>query len=98
MTDAFDHRGMVFLVRENDGARQELLQRRQRGVVGDIGRGKQQRGFFAVQISDLGFELDVVVRGTGNVARAARARAGRIEGFVHGGDDGRMLAHAEIVV
>ena len=77
---------------------QQLLQRRQRGVVGDVGRGEQQRRLLAVQVGKLGLELDVVVRGARDVARAARAGAGRIERLVHGGEHGGMLAHAKVVV
>ena len=75
-----------------------LHQRRQRRVVGDVGRGEQQRRFLAVQVGELGLELDVIVRGAGDVARAARAGADRVDRLVHGGDHGRVLAHAEVVV
>ena len=40
----------------------------------------------------------MVVVGAGDVARAARARTALVDGRVHGGDDVRVLAHAEIVV
>ena len=79
-------------------AGQQLLQGRQRGVVGDIGRGEEQRRRLAVQVGELGLQLDVVVRGAGDVARAARAGAGGIERGVHGGEHGGVLAHAQIVV
>ena len=51
--------------------------RRERGVVGDIGRGEQQRRFLAVQIGKLGLELDMIMGGAGDVARAAGAGADR---------------------
>ena len=54
--------------------------------------------FLAVQIGKLGFQLDMIMRGAGDVARAAGARAGRVDGLVHGGEHLGMLAHAEIVV
>ncbi len=78
--------------------RQQLGERGQRRVVGDVGGGEQKRGFLAVQIGKLGLQLDVIVRGAGDVARTARARAHRIDGLVHGGDDGGVLAHAEVIV
>ena len=85
-------------VREDDAAGQQLLQCRQGGVVGDVGRGEQQRRFLAVQVGELALQLDVVVGGAGDVARATRSGAGHVERRVHGGDHGRVLAHAEIVV
>ncbi len=54
-----------------------LRQRRQRRLVGDIAGGEQQRRLLAVQVGQLGFQLDVIVGGAGDVARAARARARR---------------------
>ena len=98
VADAGDHGGVVLLVREDDAARQQLLQRRQGGVVGDVGRGEQQRRILAVQVRDLALQLDVVMGGAGDVARAARAGPGEVERRVHGGEHGRVLAHAEIVV
>ena len=98
MADAGDHRGVVELIGEDDQARQDLLQRRQRRLVGDVAGGEQQRGLLAVQVGQLGLEFDVIVGGAGDVARAARARAGLVDGPVHGLDDDRVLALAEIVV
>ena len=98
VADAGDHGGVVLGVREDDEPRQQLAQGRQRGVVGDVGGGEQQRRLLAVQIGQLGLELDVIVGGAGDVARAAGARAGRVDRLVHGGEHGRMLAHAEVVV
>ena len=72
--------------------------RGKRRVVGDIGRGEQQRRFLAVQIGELGLELDVIVGGAGDVARAAGAGADRLDRLVHGGEHRRVLAHAEIIV
>ncbi len=98
MANAGDHRGVVLLVGEDDGARQQLRQGGERRVVGDIGGGEQQRRFLAVQVGELALQLDVIVRGAGDVARAARTGADRVDGLVHGGDHGGMLAHAEVVV
>ena len=36
VADAGDHGGVVLLVREDDAAGQQLLQRAERGVVGDV--------------------------------------------------------------
>ena len=98
VADAGDHGGVVLLVGQDHAARQQLLQGGQRGVVGDIGRGEQQRRLLAVQVGKLGLELHVVVRRAGDVAGAAGAGAGRIERRVHGGQHGGVLAHAEVVV
>ena len=98
VADAGDHRGVVLLVGEDDGARQQLGERRQRRVVGDVGRGEEQRRFLAVQVGELGLELHVIVGRAGDVARAAGAGADRVDRLVHGGDHGRVLAHAEVVV
>ena len=98
VADAFDHRGVVLLVGEDHAAGDQLDQRRQRRVVGDVGGREEQRRFLAVQVGELVLELDVIVGGAGDVARAAGAGADGVDRLVHGGDDGRMLAHAEIVV
>ena len=98
MADALDHRGVVLLVGEDHEARNEALQGGERRIVGDIGRGEEERCFLAVQIGKLGFELDVIMGGAGDVARAARAGADRVDRLMHGGEHHRVLAHAEIVV
>ena len=71
VADALDHRGVVLLVGEDHEARDQALQRRERRVIGDIGRGEEERCFLAVQIGKLGLELDMIMRGAGDVARAA---------------------------
>ena len=75
-----------------------LAERRQRRVVGDEAGGEQQRRFLAVQIGQLGFQLDMIMRGAGDVARAARTGAGRVDRLMHGRQHLGMLAHAEIIV
>jgi len=96
--DAADHRGMVQFVGEDDQAGQDLVQRRQRRLVGDVARGEQQRRFLAVQVGQFPFEFDMEVSRAGNVARAARARAVGVDGRVHGVGHDRVLALAKIVV
>ena len=98
VADAGDHGGVVLLVREDDAARQQLLQRRQRGVVGDVGRGEQQRRFLAVQVGKLALELDVVVEVPEMLRVPPEPAPASVERRVHGGEHGRVLAHAEIVV
>ena len=98
VADAGDHGGVVLLVREDHKPGQKLRQRRQRRVVGDVGRGKEERRLLAVQIRELSLELHVIVAGTGDIARAAGAGTDGIDRLVHGGDDGRVLTHAEVVV
>ena len=96
--DAFDHRGMVQFVGEDDQAGQKLSQRRERRVVGDVAGGEQERRFLAVQVGEFALELHVIVRSAGDVAGAARTGARGVDRLVHGGEHLRMLAHAEIVV
>ena len=98
VTNAFDDRGVVQFVGIEDEARQQLGEGRQRGVVRHEARREHERGFLAVQIGEFGFQFDVVMRGTGNVARAARARARGVDCFMHGGEHAGVLAHAEIIV
>ena len=68
---AFDHRGVVELVGEDDAAGQDVAQRRERRVVGDVARREEERRFLAVQVGEFAFELDVEVRRARDVARAA---------------------------
>ncbi|MPL74811.1 hypothetical protein SDC9_20630 [bioreactor metagenome] len=96
--DPLDHRGVVERVRIDDEARKQHPQGRERRVIGDIGRGEDQRRFLLMQVGKLGLELLVIDRRARDVARAARARAGGIERLVHGRKHHRVLAHAEIIV
>ncbi len=96
--NALDHRGMVLLVGEDHQPRHEPLQGGKRRIVGDIGRGEQQRGLLAVQIGELSLELDVIVSRAGDIARAAGARADLLDRLVHGIAHHLVLAHAEIIV
>ena len=89
---------MIERVRINDQTGKQLGQRRQRGVIGNVGRGEQQSGVFLMQIGKLGFQALVVHRGAGNIARAARTGAGGVDRGVHGGQNHRVLAHAQIIV
>ena len=95
---AFDHRGMVQRIGIDDETGKQLGQGAQRGVIGDIGAGEQQRRFLAMQIGQFGLEPLVIDGGAGNVARAARTGAGGVERLVHRGQHIGMLAHAQIVV
>ena len=98
VADALDHRGMVAFVGEDDAARDVRSERAERGPVGDIAGGEQQRRLLAVQVGKLALKHDVVVVGAGDVAGAAGAGAAAVERLVHGGKHGRVLAHAEIIV
>ena len=51
-----------------------------------------------MEIGDLMFEFDVIARCTGNIARTAGTRARDVDCFMHGGEHGGVLAHAEIIV
>ena len=98
MADALDHRGVVLLVGEDHEAGDQALQGRERGIVGDIGRGEQKRRLLAVEVGKLGLELDMIMGGAGDVAGAAGAGADSVDRLMHGGEHHRVLAHAEIVV
>ena len=56
-------------------ARQHGAERRERGLVGDVARGEDQRRFLAVEVGELALEQHVAVVGAGDVARAAGAGA-----------------------
>ncbi len=98
LADALDHGVVVFLVGENHRALEQLHERRNRGLVRDVAGGEKQRGFLAVQAGEFSFQLNVIMGRAGNVARAAGACANPVDRLVHGLDDGRVLAHAEIIV
>ena len=95
---ALDHRGVVQLVGQDDAVGQHLGDGRDRRLVGDEARGEDQRRFLAVEVGELGLELDQRVVGAGDVARAAGADAHPPGRVGHGRDHRLVLAHAEIVV
>src|SRR5262249_11941231 len=98
MLYAFDHRGMVELIRQNDASRQEARKRRERGFVRHIAGIEQECGFLAMQVGKFGFEQYMKVAGAGNVAGAAGTGADLIKRLMHGRENERMLAHAQIVI
>ncbi len=98
IADAGDHAGVVQLIRKDDAARQQAGQRGQRGIVGDVSAGEQQRGFLAVQVRQLFLQLDVVMRVATDVAGAARTGADIVQRFFHRRDHLGVLAHGEIIV
>src|SRR5688572_30012969 len=51
-----------------------------------------------MQVSQFLFKFNMIVRGAGNVAGAAGTGTDVINGRMHGGKNGWMLAHAEIVI
>src|SRR5258708_4155237 len=51
-----------------------------------------------MQIGEFALELDMMVIGSRNIARAARAGPRSLDGGVHGRQHCRMLTHAKIVV
>jgi hypothetical protein len=98
VADAGDHRGMVALVREHSHARQFARQGRQRRVVRDIARRKNQRRLAPMQVGKLALEQQVNMAGAGDIARAAGAAADCPQCFFHCREDRRVLPHAEIIV
>jgi hypothetical protein len=73
-------------------------QRRERRFVGDIARCEEQGGFLAVKLREFLLEQYVIVRGAGDVARAAGASADPVERLMHRRQHHGMLAHPEVVV
>ena len=57
---------------------------RQRRFVRHVARVEEERCLLADEVGQLAFEHDMVVRGAGDVAGAARARANVVERFLHG--------------
>ena len=69
------------------------------GLVRDVARGEDERRFLAVQVGELGLELDDAdgcCRRCCGCRRRRRRRASRVSAIAR--DHGRVLAHAEIVV
>ena len=96
--DAFDHRGVIQRIGIDDQPREQLGQRRQRRVIGDIGRGKDQRGFLGVQIGQFGLQPLVIDGRARDIARAARPGARAIQRLMHGVQHDGMLAHPQIII
>lgn len=67
VTDAFDHRGMVERIGENDEARNFLAKCAECRPVGNVTRREDQRRFLAVQIGKFLFQQDVMMVGPRNV-------------------------------
>ena len=98
LAHALDHRIVVQRVGQDQAVRQQLGDGRDAGLVRHVARGEDQRGLLAVQVGELGLELDQRMIGAGDVARAARAGAHARRGLDHRADHLGVLAHAEIVV
>ena len=98
LTHALYHRIVVERVGEDEAIRDQLRQRGDAGLVRHVARGEDEAGLLAVQIGELGFKLHDGMAVAGNVAGAARARAGLPGGGAHRFDHVLMAAHAEIVV
>ena len=98
VADALDHRRVVFLVREDDRARNELEEGRECSVVGNVRRGEKKRGFLSMEVGKFAFELHVIVGCAGDIARAARASPNGVNRLVHRRQHRWVLAHAEIIV
>ena len=96
--DAVDHRGVVALVGEDDAAVEQASERAQAGLVGDEARREHERRLLAVQVGELVLELAHEQVRAGDVARPARADAMLGERARGRLDDGRVQAHAEVVV
>ena len=96
--DALDHRGMVVGVGEDDAVRQIATEGRQGCLVGNIAGGKDQGIFLAMEVGKLAFQHVVIAGGAADVAGTTGTGASLINGLFHGVQDGRVLAHTEIVI
>ena len=96
--DAVDHRGVVALVGEDHAALEQAPERAQAGLVGDEARREHERRLLAVEVGELVLELAHEHVRAGDVARPARADAVLGERARGRLDDGRVQAHAEVVV
>ena len=93
-----DHRGVVLLVGEDMPVRVAAQNGGQRGFVGNIARGEQQCGRFAVQAGQFAFQRFMQIGGACDIARATSTGA-HFLGCLHGGvDHHRMHAHRQIIV
>mgnify|MGYP000291670089 CR=1 FL=1 len=67
-------RGVAQLSRKNDEPGQDLAEGRQGRLIGDVTGGEKQGRAFLMQVGERTLELDMIVRGPGDIARAAGAR------------------------
>src|SRR5207245_647906 len=98
LTYALDHRVVVECVRQDHAVRDELGQRRDASLVGDVARGEDESCFLTMEVGKFTLEFDERVVGAGNVAGAASSGAHASRGLDHGADHLWMLAHAEVIV
>ena len=79
--DAGDHRRMVERVGEDHAAGEQLAERRQRRLVGDVAGGEEKGRFLAVERGQLFLELHMQMRVAADVAGAAGAGADFAQGL-----------------
>ena len=96
--DAFDHRIVVELIREDQAIGQQIADRGNRRQVGNPARGKDERRLLAMEARQFTFEFDEGMIGARNIAGAAGTGAVPDRRRRHRLDHLRMPAHAEIVV
>ena len=94
--DPGDHRGVVFLVRQNEAIRQQPADRAKRRLIGHIAGREGEGSLLSVQVGELHLERDDGVAVAGDVRGAAGASPAR--GLDHGIDDSGVASHPEIVV
>ena len=96
--DALDHGIVVQRIREDEAIREKIGDRGDGGEVGNPAGGEDQRTVFAVQIREVGLELDERMAGACDVPSAARANAVLGGSGRHRLDHLGVAAHSEIVV
>ena len=96
--DPGDHRGVVFLVRQNEAIRQQPADRAERRFIGHIAGREHEGGLLAMQIGKLRLERDNGIAIAGDVAGTPGAGAHPLRSLDHGIDDSGMASHPEIVV
>ena len=95
---ALDHRIVVEGVGQDQAIRHQRRDCRNAREIRNPARGEDERGFLPVKVGKFLLEFDDAVMRSGNVARAARARAMPLRRGDRGVTHLRMASHAEIVV
>jgi hypothetical protein len=98
LAHALDHGIVVEGVGEDEAVRDQAGDGGDAGLVRDIARGEDEGRLLAVQVGELRLQRHDRMIVAGNVPRAAGARTHALGCLGQGGDRGRVLPHAEIIV
>ena len=98
VADPRDHGGVVPGVGDEDAAGKLRADGGQGRLVRRVSGGEEEGGLLAVKIRELALQQHMVVRGAGDVAGAAGARAVPVDRLLHRGAHDLVLTHSEVVV